>query len=51
MSNSLIEYIKLHRTSLIQDLDELHSSDENFKYIEGQIAALTHILEVDFYGI
>jgi hypothetical protein len=46
MSNSLIEYIKLHRISLIQDLDELHSSDENFKFIEGQIVALTHILEV-----
>jgi hypothetical protein len=42
----LIEYIKIHRISLIQDLDQLHSTEDNFKFVEGQINATEHILSV-----
>ena len=50
MTNSFIDYIQAYRHKLINELDLLHSSDENFKFIEGQISALTHILEEEFYG-
>jgi hypothetical protein len=44
--NKLIEYMKIHLISLIQDLDELHSSDKDFRFIEGQILATRHLLSV-----
>jgi len=44
--NQLIEYIKIHRISLIQDLDQLHSTEDNFKFVEGQINATEHLLSV-----
>ena len=43
---SLIEYMNIHLISLIQDLDELHSKDDNFKFVEGQINATQHLLSV-----
>lgn len=46
MSNKLIEYIKLHEISLIQDLDLLHSTDESYKFILGQIEATRHLMSV-----
>ena len=45
-SSRFIEYIKIHLVSLIQDLDQLHSTDENFKFVEGQIQATQHLLSV-----
>ena len=42
----LIEYIKIHRISLIQDLDQLHSTEDNFRFVEGQINATEHLLSV-----
>ena len=45
-TTNLIEYIKIHLISLIQDLDQLHSKDDNFKFVEGQIVATQHILSV-----
>ena len=45
-SSTFIEYMKLHLTSLIQDLDKLHSTEDNFKFVEGQIEATKHILSV-----
>jgi hypothetical protein len=38
--------MKLHEISLIQDLDKLHSAEDNFKYVEGQIEATRHLLSV-----
>jgi hypothetical protein len=45
-SSKFLEYIKLHEISLIQDLDKLHSTEDNFKYVEGQIEATRHLLSV-----
>ena len=45
-SSRFLEYIKLHLISLIQDLDNLHSTDDNFKFVEGQIEATRHLLSV-----
>jgi hypothetical protein len=42
----LIEYIKIHRISLIQDLDQLHSTDESYHFVLGNIAATEHLLSV-----
>jgi hypothetical protein len=46
--NQLIEYIKLHRISLIQDnsnlVQDTDSADWNF--LQGQIIATEHILDV-----
>ena len=44
--NQFIEYMKIHRISLIQDMDELHSSDEEYLYIEGQVLLTDHYLSV-----
>jgi hypothetical protein len=44
--NQFIEYMKIHLISLIQDLDGLHSTDDNFKFVEGQIYATRHLLSV-----
>jgi len=43
---NLIEYMKLHLISLIQDLDSLHSTDESYKFVLGQIEATKHIMSV-----
>jgi len=43
---NLIEYMKLHLISLIQDLDLLHSTDESYKFVLGQIEATKHIMSV-----
>ena len=45
-SSRFLEYIKIHLVSLVQDLDQLHSTDENFKFVEGQIQATEHLLSV-----
>jgi hypothetical protein len=45
-SSKFLEYMKLHLISLIQDLDKLHSTEDNFKYVEGQIEATRHLLSV-----
>jgi hypothetical protein len=45
-SSAFLEYIKIHEISLIQDLDKLHSTEDNFKYVEGQIEATRHLLSV-----
>jgi hypothetical protein len=41
-----MEYIKLHEISLIQDLDLLHSTDESYKFVLGEIQATRHIMSV-----
>jgi hypothetical protein len=51
MSNSLIEYIKLHRLSISQDLaliedHEVTSEGYPKEYLQGAIAVLDHVLEV-----
>ncbi len=51
MSNSLIEYIKLHRLSISQDLaliEDHEVTGEGYpkEYLQGAIAVLDHILEV-----
>jgi hypothetical protein len=45
-SSHFLEYMKLHEISLIQDLDKLHSTEDNFKFVEGQIEATRHLLSV-----
>jgi len=45
---TLINYMTLHLVSLIQDLDKLHSSDDTFKFIEGQIEATEHLMSVAY---
>jgi hypothetical protein len=44
--NQLIEYMKLHLISLNQDRDPLDKSPEDIIFIEGQIHATRHLLEV-----
>lgn len=44
--HNLIQYMNIHLISLIQDLDELHSKDDNFKFVEGQIVATKHLMSV-----
>jgi hypothetical protein len=44
--NSMIEYMKLHLISLNQDRDPLDKSPEDIIFIEGQIHATRHLLEV-----
>ena len=38
--------MNIHLISLIQDLDKLHSTEDNFKFVEGQIEATRHLLSV-----
>ena len=45
MSNNLIEYIKIHKISLEQDLQN-PLVDKEFDNLTGQITALSHIIEV-----
>jgi hypothetical protein len=44
--NSMIEYMRLHLISLNQDRDPLDKSPEDIIFIEGQIHATRHLLEV-----
>ena len=48
MTNKLIEYMKMHRISLIQDnenqIQDLNDPDWNF--LQGQIVATEHLLSV-----
>jgi len=48
MYNQLIEYMKIHRISLIQDnanlIQDIHGADWNF--LQGQIVATEHLLSV-----
>ena len=45
-SSKFLEYMNIHLISLIQDLDKLHSTEDNFKFVEGQIEATRHLLSV-----
>jgi len=45
-TDRLIEYMKIHLISLNQDRDPLDKSPEDIVFIEGQIHAVRHILEV-----
>ena len=50
MDNQLIEYIKLNRLSMSQDLDLIEShevTNEGYpkEYLQGAIACMDHILE------
>jgi hypothetical protein len=45
-SSQFLEYMNIHLISLIQDLDKLHSTEDNFKFVEGQIDATRHLLSV-----
>ena len=44
--NNLIEYMKIHLISLIQDLDPLDKTNDELVYIKGQIAATHHLMSV-----
>jgi hypothetical protein len=47
MSNSLIEYMKIHLISLEQDKDKLSIDDEYSRcVVAGQIIATRHLLSV-----
>ena len=51
MTNQLIEYIKLHRLSISQDLSliedhEVTSQGYPKEYLQGAIACMDHLLEV-----
>jgi hypothetical protein len=44
-----IEYMKIHRISLIQDrdkLEDLPSNDASYNYITGAIVCIDHLLSV-----
>ena len=44
--NEMIEYMKIHLTSLYQDMndiEEMYSND--WHYLQGQIFAIEHVLE------
>ena len=45
-TDNIIEYMKLHLISLNQDRDPLDKSHEDIIFIEGQIHATRHLLEV-----
>ena len=43
---AFIEYSKIHVIRLMQDLDKLRSTEDNFEFVEGQIQATEHLLSV-----
>jgi len=45
-SSHFLEYIKLHLISLKQDLDNLHSTEDSYHFVLGNIAATEHLLSV-----
>jgi len=47
--NTLREYLKIHRISLIQDrdsLEDLPSKDSSYNYLTGAIVCIDHIIGV-----
>ena len=44
--NTFKEYLNIHLISLTQDLDSLHSKDEDYPYVEGQVNLTKHLIEV-----
>ena len=49
--NKLVEYIKLHKLSLIQDMEAIEEHEVTHEgypkeYLQGAIACMDHILEV-----
>jgi hypothetical protein len=51
MLNQLIEYIKIHRLSLIQDIEAIEDHEGTSQgypkeYLQGAIACMDHILSV-----
>ena len=52
LSDQLVEYIKLHRLSISQDLEQIGNHEVTHEgypkeYLQGAIAVLDHILEKD----
>ena len=45
-TDKMIEYMNIHLISLNQDRDPLDKSPEDIIFIEGQIHATRHLLEV-----
>ena len=45
MNNQLIEYIKIHKISLEQDLDKPDLKGSEYLDIEAKLDVLSHILE------
>jgi hypothetical protein len=45
-TDNMIEYMKIHLISLNQDRDPLDKSPEDLIFLEGQIHAVRHLLEV-----
>jgi hypothetical protein len=43
---AFIEYSKIHVIRLIQDLNKLSSTEDNFKFVEGHIQATEHLASV-----
>jgi len=51
LNNYLVKYIKLHRLSISQDLEQIENHEVTHEgypkeYLQGAIAALDHVLEV-----
>jgi hypothetical protein len=47
MSNSLIEYMKIHLTSLYQDMNQMGDIETfDWHYLKGQMDAIEHVLEM-----
>lgn len=47
MSNSLIEYMKIHLTSLYQDMNKMEDFETfEWHYLKGQMHSIEHILEM-----
>ena len=47
--NTLREYLKIHKISLIQDrdsLEDLPSKDSSYNYLTGAIVSIEHIIGV-----
>lgn len=49
--NYLIEYMKIYLISLNQDRDPLDKSPEDIIFIEGQIHAVRHLLDIHMTGV
>ena len=47
-TDKMIEYMKIHRISLVQDRDslkDLPSKDSTYNYLTGAIVCIDHLLE------
>lgn len=49
--NYLVEYMKIYLISLNQDRDPLDKSPEDIIFIEGQIHAVRHLLDIHMTGV